>query len=75
MTFFTIASYYAALLFEGETVLHKVISNVAFLIVSWIGYPLKYLDLFLKNKKSAHRLAFGVYCTAEKTGKPCRGDR
>jgi SAM-dependent methyltransferase len=68
VTFFTIASYYAALLFEGETIFHKIISNAAFLAVACIGYPLKYLDAFLKNKKSAHRLAFGVYCTAMKVG-------
>jgi SAM-dependent methyltransferase len=66
VTFFTISAYYAALLFEGETLLNKIISNLAFLIVACIGYPMKYLDIILKNKKSAHRLAFGVYCTATK---------
>ena len=66
VTFFTIASYYAALLFEGETIFHKVVSNAAFLVVACIGHPLKYLDVLLKNKKSAHKLAFGVYCTAKK---------
>jgi SAM-dependent methyltransferase len=72
VTFFTIASYYAGLLFEGETVFHKAISNLAFLVVSCIGYPLKHLDSFLKRKRSAHRLAFGVYCTATKVGQPDR---
>jgi SAM-dependent methyltransferase len=66
VTFFTIAAYYAALLFEGETLLHKLTSNAAFFAVCCIGYPLKYLDVALKKKKSAHRLAFGVYCTASK---------
>jgi hypothetical protein len=66
VTFFTIACYYVALLFEGETILHKVLSNAAFFVVACIGWPMKYLDAFLKVKKSAHRLAFGVYCTAMK---------
>jgi SAM-dependent methyltransferase len=66
VTFFTIASYYAALLFEGETIFHKIVSNAAFIAVACIGHPLKYLDTLLKNKKSAHKLAFGVYCTAKK---------
>ena len=66
VTFFTIAAYYAALLFEGETIIHKIISNAAFVAVACIGYPLKYLDALLKTKKSAHKLAFGVYCTAAK---------
>lgn len=70
VTFFTIAAYYAALLFEGETFLHKMVSNAAFIAVACIGYPLKYLDVILKRKKSAHRLAFGVYCTATKIGNP-----
>ena len=70
VTFLTIASYYAALLFEGETILHRIISNGAFLAVACIGYPMKYLDAVLKNKKSAHRLAFGVYCTATKVDAP-----
>lgn len=70
VTFFTIAAYYAALLFEGETFLHKMVSNAAFIAVACIGYSLKYLDVILKHKKSAHRLAFGVYCTATKIGNP-----
>jgi hypothetical protein len=31
-------------------------------------WPAKFLDVFLVNKRSAHRLAFGVYCTARKSG-------
>ena len=50
VTFFTIAAYYAALLFEGETLLHKLASNAAFFAVCCIGYPLKYLDVVLKRK-------------------------
>ena len=68
VAFFTIASYYAALLFEGNTILHKLASNAAFFAVASIGYLLKYLDVVLKNKESAHRLAFGVNCTATKAG-------
>jgi hypothetical protein len=75
VTFFTIASYYVALLFEGETAFHKLFSNAAFMIVSCIGYPLKYLDSVLKHKKSAHRLAFGVYCTATKAPAPLGSSR
>lgn len=61
----TLNAYYAALLFEGEGVVSRVLSNGAFLAASIVGWPLKFLDRFLKTRKSAHRLAFGVYCTAK----------
>lgn len=66
VTLATLNAYYAALLFEGESWLAKFCSNAAFLVTSIIWKPFTYLDRFLKHKKSAHRLAFGVYCTAVK---------
>jgi len=66
VTIATLNAYYAALLFEGDGLLAKALSNAAFFIVACLGAPLKYLDRFLARKKSAHRLAFGVYCTARK---------
>ncbi len=66
VTITTLNAYYASLLFEGGNIVSNVLSGGAFLIVSLLGWPLKFLDKFLKNKKSAHRLAFGVYCTAVK---------
>ena len=66
VTIATLNAYYASLLFEGDNPLSKALSNIAFFIVSCLGWPLKFLDGALKNKKSAHRLAFGVYATARK---------
>ncbi len=66
VTIATLNAYYIALLFEGDGIFAKALSNAAFFIVAWLGAPLKYLDRFLLRKKSAHRLAFGVYCTARK---------
>lgn len=34
--------------------------------MSVLCWPFKFLDRFLIGKRSAHRLAFGVYCTATK---------
>ncbi|MBF0165869.1 MAG: class I SAM-dependent methyltransferase [Magnetococcales bacterium] len=65
VTWLTISSYYFGMLFEGKTILAKILSNAIFMLVSLVGYPLKHLDKFLHHKKSAHRLAFGVYCTAQ----------
>ena len=64
----TLCAHYAGLLFEGPTLLHRVLSSGAFFAVSVATWPLKFLDRLLMNKKSAHRLAFGVYCTAAKSG-------
>ena len=33
-------------------------------MVHVVGWPLKFLDRWLARKPNAHRLAFGVYCTA-----------
>jgi SAM-dependent methyltransferase len=62
----TLWTYYAALLFEGDNIVSRVLSNGVFLCFSVVLWPFKFLDVFLKRKKSAHRLAFGVYCTARK---------
>ena len=68
VTIATLNAYYAAMLFEGSSLPAKVMSNAAFLLTSLIWKPFTYLDWFLKKKKSAHRLAFGSYCTAIKRG-------
>ena len=68
VTIATLNAYYASLLFEGPGVVSKVLSNAAYFVVSWMWKPFTYLDKFLKNKKQAHRLAFGVYVTAKYKG-------
>jgi len=62
----TLNAYYAAMLFEGESRAAKIASNAAFFIATIIGKPFAWLDRWMKHKRSAHRLAFGVYCTARK---------
>lgn len=66
VTMITLSAYYAALLFEGKSRAARAVSTGVFLAASTILYPLKYLDRWLLRKRSAHRLAFGVYCTARK---------
>jgi SAM-dependent methyltransferase len=66
VTVLTLTAYWLSMFFEGPTKLHKLASNGTFLIMSALFWPLKYLDAWLINKPSAHRLAFGVYCTAKK---------
>lgn len=66
VTMITLATYYAALLFEGRSRAAKVVSTGVFLACSMVLWPLKFLDSLLVHKKSAHRLAFGVFCTARK---------
>ena len=66
VTMITLAAYYAALLFEGRGLLGRMISTGVFLVTSALLYPFKFLDRLLLRKRSAHRLAFGVYCTARK---------
>ncbi len=68
VTIVTLNAYYASLLFDGDNIVAKILSNGAFLVASILGYPFKFLDKFLKNKKNAHRLAFGVYITAKRSG-------
>jgi SAM-dependent methyltransferase len=68
VTLLTLAAYWFALWFEGRTIAHKILSNGVFAVVSTVLWPFKFLDRLLIRKANAHRLAFGVYCTAEKTG-------
>ena len=66
VTMITLWSYYVALVLEGDNIVFKALSTLAFLFFSIILWPLKFLDRLLVNKRSAHRLAFGIYCTARK---------
>ena len=66
VTMITLFAYYAALLFEGKSLAARAVSTGAFLAASTLLYPFKFLDRWLLRKRSAHRLAFGVYCTARR---------
>ena len=68
VTVLTLTAYWFALWFEGKSFLNKLMSNGVFLVVSTVLWPFKFLDRLLIRKANAHRLAFGVYCTAEKIG-------
>lgn len=68
VTLITLWTYYASLWFEGRNVVAKALSTAVFLFFSVLLWPAKFLDRFLVDKRSAHRLAFGVYCTARKDG-------
>lgn len=67
VTILTLLTYYVALLFEGRSRAARAVSTGVFFLLSALFYPFKYLDRFLKNKRSAHRLAYGVFCTSRKT--------
>lgn len=66
VTMITLAAYYASLWFEGRSRAAKAVSTGVFFACSAIFYPFKFLDSILVHKRSAHRLAFGVFCTARK---------
>jgi SAM-dependent methyltransferase len=66
VTMITLSAYYLAMLFEGRSRASRVFSTGVFFGASALFFPLKYLDRFLRHKRSAHRLAFGVYCTSRK---------
>lgn len=66
VTILTLLAYYGAMLFEGRSLAARAVSTGVFLLLSVLFYPFKYLDRFLRNKRSAHRLAFGVFCTSRK---------
>ncbi len=70
VTMLTLASYYVAMIFEGQYAVNRLLSHAAFLTFRVFAWPFKYIDLFLVNKPSAHRLAFSVYCVAEKKEAP-----
>jgi len=62
----TLLAYWLSMLFEGRGRVARYLSGVAFMVASVVLWPLKFLDKLLIDKPSAHRLAFGVYCTARK---------
>lgn len=66
VTIITHWAYYASLWLEGRNVVAKAASTLVFFVFSVLLWPAKFLDRFLVGKKSAHRLAFGVYCTGRK---------
>jgi SAM-dependent methyltransferase len=66
VTLITLSAYYASLWFEGRSRVAKVVSTGVFFACSVLLWPLKFLDSLLIRKRSAHRLAFGVFCTAQK---------
>lgn len=66
VTMITLLTYYGAMLFEGKSKVSRAISTGVFFLLSTLFYPFKYLDRFLRRKRSAHRLAFGVFCTSRK---------
>lgn len=66
VTILTLLAYYGALLFEGKSLPARAVSTGVFLLLSVLFFPFKFLDRFLLRKRSAHRLAFGVFCTARK---------
>lgn len=68
VTILTLSSYWWALIFEGWGMPGKVLGHAAFAGFSLAAWPLKFLDRWMIKKPSAHRLAFGVYCTAVKRG-------
>lgn len=68
VTMITLWSYYVALVLEGRSAPLKALSTLGFLCSSILLWPAKFLDRLLVHKRSAHRLAFGVYCTARKPG-------
>lgn len=66
VTMITLAAYYASLWFEGKSQASKAVSTGVFFACSALFWPFKFLDSILVHKRSAHRLAFGVFCTARK---------
>jgi SAM-dependent methyltransferase len=73
VTILTLLAYYGAMLFEGRSRAARAVSTGVFLLLSTLLYPFKYLDRFLRNKRSAHRLAFGVFCTSRKASASAGG--
>ncbi|MFL6197039.1 MAG: methyltransferase domain-containing protein [Thermoanaerobaculia bacterium] len=67
VTILTLLAYYGAMLFEGESKASRAVSTGVFLLLSGLFYPFKFLDRWLIRKRTAHRLAFGVFCTARKS--------
>lgn len=57
---------WAALWFEGDNRVCKVLSGACFALLSTVFWPFKFLDGILIRKKGAHTLALGVYFTGAK---------
>jgi SAM-dependent methyltransferase len=66
VTVTTLLAYYGALLFEGRSLAARAVSTGVFWILSVLFFPFKFVDRWLRRKRSAHRLAFGVFCTSRK---------
>ncbi len=63
----TLFTYWIALCFEGRSLPAKLVSNGLFLLATVCLWPAKFLDRFLVSRRSAHRLAFGIYCSARRS--------
>ena len=70
VTLITLSTYYIALWLEGRSKVMRALSTGAFLASSILLWPAKFLDRFLVGRRSAHRLAFGIYATARKPDAP-----
>ena len=70
VTMITLATHYVSLWFEGQSRAAKAVSTGVFLACSVVLWPLKFLDALLVHKRNAHRLAFGIFCTARKPESP-----
>ena len=70
----TLLTYYLAMWFNGPRMAQKVLSTAIFAIASAVLWPLRYLDALAKRCWDAHRLSFGVYCTASKPYTVARQD-
>jgi SAM-dependent methyltransferase len=66
VTLLNTTARWAALWFEGESVVAKAFSAGCFTALSALFYPFKFLDWFLIKKRGAHTLALGVYYTGRK---------
>jgi SAM-dependent methyltransferase len=66
----TLLAYYVAMWFNGHTLVHKTLSTAVFAAFSTVAWPFKYLDVLARRCSDAHRLCFGVYCTAAKPDTP-----
>jgi SAM-dependent methyltransferase len=66
VTILTLLAYYGAIVFEGRSLPARAVSTGVFLLLSVLFFPFKFLDRLLLRKRSAHRLAFGVFCTSRK---------
>lgn len=66
VTLLNTTARWLSLWFEGESRLARAASFGCFALLSFLFWPLRFLDAILKGKKGAHALALGVYFTGEK---------